>query len=369
MSSKSIYIFIGTTAELIKLAPVIREFNRRKIEFTIIASGQNVINFDEFQPMLGKLDVIRGVTPKSNESSVWQFVIWSVRTFFSLLVWMRVGFRGLNKKNSYFIVHGDTVSSLMGALVCSIYGLKLVHIESGLRSFNFFEPFPEEICRFIISKLANIHFCPNDWCVSNLASTKGEKINTKENTLIEVFWESMKQKKDIKIVSKMKKMKKKYYVLVSHRQEHVIFHKDRTKEIIEFVVKNARPGLFCIFVMHDLSAAFINTLEKRLDSISDHKVMLVNRLVYTDYMNLLKNAEFMVTDGGSNQEEMYYMGKPCLLLRNVTERIEGLNRNVVLSQNRKSIIKDFLTTYSRYNRVPIRMKQRPSKIIVDSLFT
>ncbi|RPI80779.1 MAG: hypothetical protein EHM34_09565, partial [Nitrosopumilales archaeon] len=188
MEQRRIYIFIGTTAELIKLTPVIHELNRRKIKFTIIASGQNDIHFEEFQPALGNLDITYAVTPKSTQSSVPRFVIWSIRTFFSLLIGMRFGFRGLNKSNSYFIVHGDTVSSLMGSLVASIYGLQLVHVESGLRSFNFFEPFPEEICRYIVSRLANVHFCPNSWCMDNIASLAGEKINTQQNTLIEIFW-------------------------------------------------------------------------------------------------------------------------------------------------------------------------------------
>lgn len=260
MRNKRIYLFIGTTAELIKLAPVIRELNARKIKFTIIASGQNDIRFDEFATQLGNVEILYPVTPKERESSLVFFFIWAVRTFFSLLVGMKGHFRGLDKSNSLFIVHGDTVSSLMGSLVAELYGLKLVHIESGLRSFNFFEPFPEEACRYIISRLADIHFCPNAWAVSNLKSVKGEKINTHQNTLIETFTSVIKTKSYHPLVLELQKSKKRYFVLVVHRQEHVLFGKRQTTEILKYVLSTAPKSMQCIFLVHDLSADFIHAL-------------------------------------------------------------------------------------------------------------
>jgi len=84
-------------------------------------------------------------------------------------------------------------------------------------------------------------------------------------------------------------------------------------------------------------------------------------------MALLKDAEFIVTDGGSNQEELYYMGKPCLLIRNYTERMEGLNRNVVLSKNNKRSIRKFIENYETYIQPSVHVTVPPSTIIVDHL--
>lgn len=367
-NQRKVYIFVGTTAELIKLAPVIKELNKRNIEFTIIASGQNTIRFEEFEKMLGRVTVIHAITPKGDESSVFKFLIWSIRTFFSLLIWMRVGFKGLNKSNSYFIVHGDTVSSLMGSLVASIYQLKLIHIESGLRSFNYLEPFPEEICRSIISRLADIHFCPNEWAVNNLRSKKGEKVNTFQNTLIETFESALSTKPNLALTKHIHTKHQKYFVLVAHRQEHVVFDKDGTQKILESVFQSMPKSMTCVFVMHDVSTHFIESLKEKMGNIWDNNIILSKRLPYVEYMHLLKQSEFMITDGGSNQEEMYYMGKPCLLLRNYTERTEGLSRNVVLSKNKKEVISDFMQNYKKYRYPAIKITRNPSKIIVDHLF-
>jgi|SRR5690348_12177085 len=368
MKYKRIFLFIGTTAELIKLAPVIRELKKRRIEFTIIASGQNDIRFPEFRSIIGKVNVIQAVTPKSKKSSIFAFLIWTVRTFFSLLLGMRVNFKGLNKTNSLFIVHGDTVSSLMGSLVAWVYGLKLVHIESGLRSFSFFEPFPEEFCRYIISRLADIHFCPNAWSVKNLAHVKGEKVNTFENTLIEIFWDALNEKSTHPMAKRIKKDLKKYFVLVAHRQEHVLFNRESTKQLLTYVLNNIPNNITCLFLIHDISAGFVDTLELLIPESVANRIVKVGRLPYGDFMDLMKDAEFMVTDGGSNQEEMYYMGKPCLILRNRTERIEGLGRNALLSKNRRPIIKKFLLNYKKYRSHPIKMTGRPSVVIADYLF-
>lgn len=369
MKNKRTFFFIGTTAELIKVAPVIKEFHKKKIQFTIIASGQNDIRFEEFAPIIGDARILYAVTPKGKESSLFLFLIWSIRAFFSLMIGMRSNFNDLNKSNSMFIVHGDTVSSFVGSLVAWMYGLKLVHIESGLRSFNFFEPFPEEICRYIISRLADIHFCPNAWAVSNLKSVQGEKVNTYQNTLVETYLEAMKKKSNHPILTELNKRKKRYVVLVVHRQEHVLFGKKETTEILKHVLTHIPEDLQCIFLVHDLSGDFIRSFSKIIPTKMLDRITRISRLPYQDFIHLLGNAEFMITDGGSNQEEMSYMGKPCLLLRNFTERIEGLDQNVVLSQNNYEKITQFLEHYKKYNRSSIKVERLPSEIITDYLIT
>ncbi|MCX8008472.1 MAG: UDP-N-acetylglucosamine 2-epimerase [Patescibacteria group bacterium] len=367
MLNKKIFFFIGTTAELIKLAPIIKEFNRRDIKFTIIASGQNDIRFEEFATYIQDAEILYAVTPKSKESSMFLFLLWAIKAFFSLFIGMRTTFNGLNKSNSLFIVHGDTVSSLIGSIISKIYGLKLIHVESGLRSFNFLEPFPEELCRYIISMFADVHFCPNEWAVRNLQFTKGSKVNTYENTLIESFFDAIKDSSNHELIHELKRKKKKYFVLVVHRQEHVIFSKKKTYEILKKILFLSTERFHCIFLVHDLSGNFIRKLSLGIPQNVANKITRISRLPYKDFIHLLQNAEFMITDGGSNQEEMYYMGKPCLLLRNYTERIEGLNENVVLSKNKIEVIENFIRNYKLFSRHPKEIKQKPSKIIVDYL--
>lgn len=361
MKQKKIYLFIGTAAELIKIASVIRELKKRKADFTLITSGQTDIHFEEFIKYTGPIDNILSLKGKEQKSSLTHFVLWAIKTFFLSLIKLRKEFSNLDKKNVYFIVHGDTVSSLIGAMLATIYGLKLVHIESGLRSFNFFEPFPEEICRYIISRLAKIHFCPNQWSVDNLKGYKGVKVNTKQNTLLETFWMAMKLKRKVKTSARIKG---KYFVLVMHRQEHVMFRKAWSKKMFEFIMKNSPQDLQCVFILHNLTASFIEGTGYK----KKKRLIMVPRLPFVDFIKLMNSSEFVISDGGSNQEELSYMGKPCLILRNSTERIEGLGENAVLSKGDSEVIIDFFKNYKKYKKPKIAKSFHPSKIIVDYLF-
>ena len=101
--------------------------------------------------------------------------------------------------------------------------------------------------------------------------------------------------------------------------------------------------------------------------MSNESIDLRPRYDYFKFIKLLKNSEFIITDGGSNQEECYYIGKPCLIFRNKTERIEGLGKNAVLSELDEKIITEFVNKYEEYVYPPINLDRTPSKIIVDFL--
>lgn len=368
MKDTQIYFFIGTTAELIKLAPIIRELKERSIPFKVITSGQNVVRFHELKNYIGNISVYYAFKQRPigiRLPLIVGFIIWSMKALLNYFLFFHHELRGSSKTNTYFIVHGDTVSSLLGALISKIFRVQLVHIESGLRSFNFIEPFPEEICRHIISKLADIHFCPNSWCIGNLNTVGGEKINTYQNTLIETFTHAMRRRNKSPLVRRMMKNNMKYFVLVIHRQEHVLFNKSETNKVVESVFRNLRRDLICIFVVHDLSIPFIQVWREKKKKVIANKIIFIKRIDYLDYMHIFSNAEFVVTDGGSNQEEMYYMGKPCLLLRKNTERIEGLDENVVLSKNNSLSIQHFIQNYQIYVRPKITFQINPASIIVN----
>lgn len=365
---KNIYLFIGTTAELIKLAPVLQELDKRKVDFKIIASGQNKLEFDYFKPLIGKQEIYyKQMIKQVNLPSFYaSFIIWALKTFINFVLYFKSAPKGFNKNNTFFIVQGDTISSLIGALVAKILGLRLVHIESGLRSFNFFEPFPEELSRFIISKLADFHFCPNKWSVSNLKNATGIKVNTGQNTLYESCMQALKIKTNSRYLKRIRQ--KKYFLLILHRQEHLIYKKRLTRKYINTLTSLANPNLKCIFILHKLTEDFLKR-EGLLDKIrANPNVVTVPRLPYFEFMKILSEAEFIATDGGSNQEEAYYIGKPCLILRNVTERIEGLGENAVLAKEvDNNIIRNFVENYKKYKRRSPKISTPPSKIIVDYL--
>lgn len=357
-----LYFFIGTTAEFIKVSPVLKELKRRNIKYKIITSGQGNILYSEFKTYLGTVIADIKLPYKGDKSSLINFLFWTIKSFYRSIIAIKAELAEKDVSDTYMIVHGDTVSSLIGALVSKIFGLKLIHIESGLRSFNFFEPFPEELTRYIISNLAQIHFCPNSWCLKNLESTGGAKINTFQNTLLDIFSSSLK---DIKS-DRIKLPFKKYFVLVIHRQEHILFNKNAIKTTFQSILKN-KGNINCVLIKHDLTEKLLNSIGITDNDLKKNHVYVLPRLSYLDFMSLINRAQYFITDGGSNQEESFYLGKPCLILRKYTERIEGLKKNAVLSCMEESVIQDFMKNYQKYRVTPIKNPVSPSKIIVDYL--
>ena len=134
MRQKKIYFFIGTIAELFKIAPIIRELEKRNLEFTLIDSGQNKVPLEYLQGFIKIKKPHIQLPEKVNKSSVYHFIIWAIKTVFFAIFLLRKEFKNADKPNTYFIIHGDTVTSLIGGIIAKFYGLKLVHIESGYSS-------------------------------------------------------------------------------------------------------------------------------------------------------------------------------------------------------------------------------------------
>ena len=363
---KQIYFFIGTTAEFIKLAPVLRRLKEKRQSYKIVTSGQNTLLFDELERITGKQAVyyeFQIKPPSKTLHPYMQFGIWMFKAVVNYLLFFFREFNGKDRKQIYFIVHGDTISACLGAVIAKLLRVKVVHIESGLRSFKLSEPFPEELCRIVISFLADIHFAPNDWALNNLARQSGTKISTGNNTLIESLNQAKRFLSKSRLPAKLKK--KKYFVLVLHRQEHMLFKQELTKKLIRLFSDFASKEVLCVIILHKLTEKFL-IKHNMLNKLKKNKhVILLPRLPYLDFVNLLNYSEFIATDGGSNQEEAYFLGKPCVILRDVTERIEGLGENAILSKESIDKVSEFIKDYSKYRRQSIRYNDAPSEKIVE----
>lgn len=368
MKEKNIYLFIGTTAELIKVAPVIKRLKDKKTDLRIITSGQNKVNFQLLKPLIGKQEAYNSFKVKRLKIPLGiylEFVVWIIKSFTNYLLFFRQEFKDVDKKNILFIVHGDTISALLGALIAKLHGLKLAHIESGYRSFNFFEPFPEEFCRFVVSRLSDMLFCPNDWCLSNVKNNGGIKISTGQNTVYESCMNALKIKTDnrcLKIIGNCK-----FFILVLHRQEHMLFKKELAKKYINLLLSCAGKNMKCLFVIHPITERFLKN-ENMLEQIKKNQnIITVPRVPYLEFMKILSKCEFIATDGGTNQQEAYYLGKPCLLLRKYTEQIEGLDSNATLAKDDMEIVRNFLTNYKSKVSKRVTLKVSPSKIVVNRI--
>lgn len=369
MPNKRIYFFIGTTTELVRISPILKELKKRRMPFKIISSGQNKIHTDQLKEYVGEIKIDITLKEKGDKSSALHFALWSINVFFTALFKLRGEFKDLSIKNCHFIIFGDPISTSIGAILAKFYRLNLIHLESGDLSFDLREPFPEEICRNINIHLANVLFPPGDWAMNNLNKVHGltkKRINTYYNTQTEVLQFSL-EKKPSQNIQKLIKDFGKYYILIMHRQEHVFFRKEWTKRILKFVLKNSDPKLKCIIFDHPLSNQIISSIKPTLSPDNRKRIVTLPLLSYSDFLNLMRNAEYIASDSATNQYESYLLGKPYLALRERVEQTEGIGENVVISLGDTTIMKDFLLNYPIYQKKGITPKKKPSRIIADYL--
>ncbi len=350
-----IYIVVGTRAQLIKTAPVMLELDKRGINYSFIYTAQHFETIDEIRKEFGLKQPDIVVVKPEETKTLGLFGKWFIKAFWKL-------FR--NRKNfipqkGLLITHGDTTSCVWGALLGKLTGCKVMHLESGLRSFNIFKPFPEELNRLITFQLTDIYVCPNKWALNNLRKHKGIKINTRENTL----YDAVNLALNAQFKPNNIKLPKKHIVASIHRFEH-IFNKKKLKKIVE-LVSIAADKYPVIFILHPVTKKQLKKT-KLLDYLVNNKrIIISDRLSFFRFITLINRSEFVITDGGSNQEELSYLGKPTIILREVTERIEGLGKNALLIELDENKFKHFLDNYQNYKRPKKVVKTSPSKIIVD----
>lgn len=360
--TKSIYFFIGTTAELIKVLPVMRELAARGQRYDIVASGQNDLSNSELFEHAGLPRPVLVLNRTLKRKTAIGLALWFVTTFFRGLANLPKLFRGLDRASTVLIVHGDTVSTLMGAVLGRILGVRVAHIEAGLRSKNFLQPFPEELDRYLTAFFAHMHFCPYASAVRNLERRGGEKIDTGFNTNIDslAFARSLGPARVHE-----DDPPRPYFIFILHRQENLL-NNVLVRDLLD-VLTELTTRMRCLFVTHELTMTRLRDLGLFERVAGNPNIVLSGRRPYAEFIRLLDGCEFIMTDGGGNQQECYYLGKPCLILRRLTESEEGLGRNVLVSGNDRSTIEDFAAGYESYRHPEVAPARRPSEIIVDTL--
>jgi UDP-N-acetylglucosamine 2-epimerase (non-hydrolysing) len=360
---KNLYFFIGTEAELLKVMPIMQELSSRGVTYKLIFSGQNDINDSYILNILGieKPDIVL-YTGKISKSALGLF-FWFIKVFVRGFKILRKEFSGLNKKETYLIVHGDTVSTFMGAVLGKLNGLKVAHTEAGYRSYNYLQPFPEELDRILTSFFSDVHFCPYEKLIKNVEKRKGDKVNTGYNTFIDSLTFALSQEVQNDFIKSL--LGKPYFIFIMHRQEN-LFNEQLVRNMVD-LLQEISEKMTCVFITHELTAVTLKKLNL-FDTIKNNRHILVSpRIPYFEFIKLLDNSKFIMTDGGGNQQESYYLGKPCLILRNVTEGTEGIGSNVILSKNEFSVIKSFVNDYQKYKFPRIQPDNKPSKIIAEYL--
>lgn len=352
-----VYFVIGTRAQFIKVAPIMRAMLDYGMRYTLIYTAQHRENIQEI------LDVYRLPPPdavmynQKEANTRGAFLFWFLSVFYQVI------FRSKHyiPKPGIVLTHGDTftawLAAIMGKNACSVVG----HIESGCRSYNIFSPFPEELSRLITFYFSDIYFCADEWAVGNLKNYKGVKVNMGANTMLDGVRYALNYP-----VRNHFDFEDAPFVLVSiHRFENIFT--SRFADIILPVLKEIAQKYHLVFVLHPTTRERIRHLGLEDELSSNLNITLHERFGFVDWVNLCNKAQFVITDGGSNQEELSYLGVPTLLFRDETERKEGLGQNVVLSHFDRQIIEEFLQNLETHRLKPLLGSAEPVELIIQSL--
>ena len=362
-SDPNLTVLIGTRAQLIKMAPVMLELESRGRRFNLVLSGQHEETMSALLADFGVATAPRWVYEGPEVTGVVQMGVWLVRCVFRCLHDRRELFPGARRSGHTFVVHGDTFSTLLGALVGKLLGATVVHVESGLRSFSLFHPFPEELTRLAVFHLADVACCPGQWASDNLARYRLRRVDTVHNTIHDAVDHALGSDRATDAVVPDSP----YGVVSIHRFEN-IFNRARLARIVELVEIAARR-IELVLVAHPSTAKQLQRrgLRRRLDD--NPRIEIRPRMTYVPFVRLVAGAEFVITDGGSNQEELAYLGVPTLLMRKATERQEGLGETALLCPYDRAVLEAFVASPARFRhrRETTPAGPPPSRIIVDCL--
>lgn len=363
---KTLYFIIGTQAELMKLFQVINSARERGMACKIISTGQNdLVSCPYLEKAHSAVDIdIKSNGAKSKNTS--SYVGWFFSTALHGRTVLKEYFTPERRKDALCVVHGDTLTTTMGAWICKSLKLPYVHIESGPRSHNFLSPFPEEFDRLYGSTHSVMNFCPGKVHAEYAGKKfKGEAVDTVYNTGIETLYDALEQNGD---TTHPRQPDKPYFMFMLHRQENIM-SRDFVRNVAEKVVE-AASSMPCVFIYHEQTRlkmeqfGVFDLLAKCAD------ITLLPRQSYQDFIRLVCHAEFIVTDGCGNQQEFYYLGKPYLILRTAVEKnTEGLGWNAKVFGNDFEAIPRFVTDYRDYIKPRVVPEVLPSKIVVDHIET
>lgn len=318
-----VLVMAGTRPEAIKIAPVVRELRKRdKISTVVCNTGQHrEMILQAFQDFGITPDVHLDVMQPDQELAT-----------LSSRLFEKVNQTLKEEQPDWILVQGDT-STVMVCAMCAFYrDIRVGHIEAGLRSFNKWAPFPEEINREIVSKVADLHFAPTKQAYANLIreGIDPDAVYVTGNTVIDALrWmqETIRGQEsellDARIVQAMREGKR-IVLITGHRREN---QGDGFIEICQAIKELASRYEDVVFVY----PVHLNprVQEPVTTILGNHpRIFLLSPLSYKPFMALLNASCLVLTDSGGIQEEAPALGKPVLVMRDVTERPEGVKAGV-----------------------------------------
>jgi UDP-N-acetylglucosamine 2-epimerase (non-hydrolysing) len=314
----------GTRPEAIKMAPIIKELQLRGIPNTVCVTGQHR---DMLHQMLALFDIkpdfdLDIMTDGQTLEDITAKVLSGMHDIY------------LDAKPTFVLVQGDTNSAFAAALAAYYQRIAVGHVEAGLRTNNPYDPFPEEMSRRLVSQVASIHFAPTSRALDNLLhdGIESSDIHVTGNTVVDALLAITE--KDLEFASptlqhlKIKELaKEKRVILVTaHRRENL---GPRMKNIFGAISRLAAEQPDCVFIFPVHPNPQVQ--KQAREALEHHdNVHLTEPLGYSDLAQLMKLSYMIMTDSGGIQEEAPALDKPLLVLRETTERGEGIDAGTAM---------------------------------------
>lgn len=307
----SIVIIIGTRPEIIKMAPVIRECEKRNLDFFVLHTGQHYsyeldkVFFKDLElpHPLYNLDVGSGSHAEQTGK-----IMTGIEKVLA------------NEQPDVVLVQGDTNTVMAGALAASKMQIKVGHIEAGLRSYD--RNMPEEINRIVTDHISDHLFAPTNISRANLLreGLSDDRIIITGNTIVDsVIQNKIIAEKNRNILDEMELNSKEYFLATSHRAENVD-NVSKLQEIIKGLkLIGMEYSLPIVFPIHPRTKKMISKFGLKFDGIK-----IIDPVGFIEFLQLEANARLVLTDSGGIQEEACILGVPCITLRDNTERPETL---------------------------------------------
>ena len=333
-NKKNILLVFGTRPEVIKMAPVVKEFRKFPNRFRTIVcvTGQHRQMIDPLLKLFKiKVDVDLNLMRKNQTLE-----------HITTAVLHEVGLLIEKHKIDCVVVQGDTTTAMAAALAGFYKKIKVAHVEAGLRTKDKYHPYPEEINRRIIDTFADHYFAHTQLAKQNLVKegVKSSAIDVTGNTVIDALLETATKKYDFSRTPLAKAVDdpRRLILMTAHRRENFGQPIKDICEAVKMLAHEHRKNFKFIYPVH-LNPNIKGPATSILDNIDN--VYLCEPLEYLPMVQLIKKSYLVLTDSGGLQEEAPSLGKPVLVLRQTTERPEGVTAGCVevIGMNKRTIIK------------------------------
>jgi UDP-N-acetylglucosamine 2-epimerase (non-hydrolysing) len=329
---KKILLVIGTRPEAIKIAPVVKKLQEEKFNVEVCVTAQH-------REMLDEVLNIFEITPNYDLD-----IMKKDQDLYDVTSNVLIKLKDILKtsKPNLVMVHGDTTTTFSASLAAFYQKIDIAHIEAGLRSGNIYSPYPEEANRKLTSVLAKYHFAPTKKAKENLIKEgiKKENILITGNTVIDSLkWvlEKIRNNTNIQTIKNIP-LDSKFVLVTGHRRES--FGEgflNICEALKEIALKH--PEINIIYPVH-LNPNVREPVNKILKDIDN--VKLIEPLNYLEFVYLMSKSYLILTDSGGIQEEAPSLNKPVLVMRDTTERPEGVEAGCLklVGTNKEKIVKE-----------------------------